>query len=91
MHGVRVIQKRVAYFDYTVALGDSCAVLSRAELPSVSSLASLVRPHLLPARVGVAGWRRSSGDSTLRRTAHRRSHSLSGVVEDRRPCVGLKL
>jgi hypothetical protein len=55
MTGVIVIQKRVAYFDCTVALGGSFAALSRAGLPSFASPASLVRPHLRHATVGVAG------------------------------------
>lgn len=50
MDGDRVIQKeklqkRVAYFDCTVAPGGSCAALSHAEPPSFSLPASLVRPH----------------------------------------------
>jgi hypothetical protein len=73
MHGVRVIQKRVAYFDYTAVLGDSCVALSHAELPSFSLPASLVRPHSPLAMVGVAGWHRNFVDLTLRRNVHRRS------------------
>jgi hypothetical protein len=55
MTGVIVIQKRVAYFDCTVALGDNFAALSRAGLPSFSLPASLVRPHSRHAMVGVVG------------------------------------
>lgn len=55
-------QKRVAYFDCTAALDDSCAALFHAELPSFSLPASLVRLHLRHARVDVAGLRRSFVD-----------------------------
>lgn len=71
--GVRVIQKlqkRVAYFDCTAALGDNCGALSHVGLPSFASPASLVRPHLRHAMVGGAGWHRSSEDSTRKRSGH---------------------
>jgi hypothetical protein len=72
MHGNCVIQKREAYFDYTVVLDDNYAALSHVGLPSVSLLASPVRPHSRHAMVGVADWHKSSVDLILRRNAHRR-------------------
>jgi hypothetical protein len=72
-NGHRVIQQREAYFDYTAALGGSYAALSLAGPPSVSSPASLVRPHLHLGMVHVAGWRRSFVGWTRRRIVHRRS------------------
>lgn len=72
-HGNCVIQKRVAYFDCTVALGDNCAALARVELPSFFLPASLVRPRLPHEMAGVAGSHRSSVDSTLRRTSRLRN------------------
>lgn len=73
LYGVCVIQKRVAYFDYTAALGGSFAVLSHAVLPSFALPASLVRPRWHLGMEHVAGWRRSFASSNLRRSAHRRS------------------
>lgn len=49
-----MIQKRVAYFDYTVALGGSFVTLALSGPPSVSLPASLVRPRLRHAMVDVA-------------------------------------
>ena len=54
MHGNCVIQKREAYFDCTVVLDDNYAALSHVGLPSVSLLASPVRPHSRHAMVGAA-------------------------------------
>lgn len=69
-----VIQKRVAYFDCTVALGDSCAALSHAALPSSSLPASLVQPRWYRAMVGVAEWHKSFVDLILASTiVHLRS------------------
>jgi hypothetical protein len=74
MIDVIVIQKRVAYFDCTAALGDSCAALSHAVLPSFSSPASLVRPHLRHEMVGVVGWHKNLVHSTPKMTANHQSH-----------------
>jgi hypothetical protein len=53
MYGICVIQKEVAYFGCTAALGDSCAALAHVVLPSVFLPALLVLPHLRHAMVGV--------------------------------------
>jgi hypothetical protein len=70
MMGVIVIQKRVAYFGCTVALGGSFATLSHAGQPFFSSPASLVQPHSHPEMVGVVGWHRIPVRSNQRRIAH---------------------
>jgi hypothetical protein len=84
---IQKVQKRVAYFDCTAAPGDSCGAPSRAALPSSSSPASPARPRWHHGMAGAAGWRRSSGGWTRRRSAHRRrSHCRpSGVVLARQP------
>ena len=56
---IEEIQKREAYFDCTAAPGGNCAILSLAELPSVSLPASLGRPHLRPGKAGVVVKHRS--------------------------------
>ena len=92
MTGVIVIQKRVAYFDCTVVLGDNSVALSLAELPSFSSPASLVRPRLRHAMVGDVDWHRNFvGSRLVKMPAHRyrRSRLRSGVEVDRRPCEDL--
>ena len=88
---IQKVQKRVAYFDCTAAPGDSCGALSHAVLPSSSSPASPARPHSRHGRVGAAGWRRSSGGWTRRRSAHHRNHYRpSGAALGRQPpCVDL--
>ena len=91
MHENCVIQKRVAYFDCTAVLDDSCAALAHVGLPSVSLLASLVRPHSRHEKVGGVGWHRSSVDLILRRSAYRQNRCQIGVWEDRQPFVGLML
>ena len=81
----------MAYFDYTAALGGSCAALSHAELPSFSLPASLVRPRLHLVMAGVAGWRRSFVNSSPKRNVNPQSRCRSDVVEDHRSCVDLIL
>jgi hypothetical protein len=67
------IQKREAYFDYTAALGGSCAVLSLAEPPSVSLPASLVRPHWYLEMALDVEWRKSFVGWTQSMIENRRS------------------
>lgn len=87
---IEKIQKREAYFDCTAAPGDNCAILSLAELPSVSLPASLARPRSRHAMVGVAGMHKSSGGWIRKRSAsHQNRSQRSGVEEDPHPYVDL--
>jgi hypothetical protein len=87
---IQKVQKREAYFDCTAAPGGSCGALSHVELPSSSSPASPARPRSRHATAGAAGWHRSSGGWTRKRTAHHRNHCRpSGAALGHRPCVDL--